>query len=49
MDDIEEEFYDLLGLDSRNWSGFNPLREFVYDNKKMRVTLGHFLERTHHV
>ena len=44
VDDVEEELHRLLGLDSRNGAGLNPLGKFVDCDKHVCVAPGRFSE-----
>jgi hypothetical protein len=44
MDDVQEKFQGLLGLDRHDWPSLNPFSELVNDDKQVRVAPGCFLE-----
>jgi hypothetical protein len=43
---VEEKFHGLLGLDRRDRSSLDPLRELVNGDKQVRLAPGHFPEGT---
>lgn len=49
VDNIEEEFHGLLGLDLCDWSDFDPLRELVDGDEHTHVASERFIEGLDHV
>ena len=49
MDDVEEEYHGLLGLDCGDWSSLYPLCKLVYGDKQVCIALGRPLERSNQI